>query len=163
MMKKTIAALIFSGLAGVSMLSHAADNTVSALTSGNYVENTPAGCSLLRDRVTVNTSIGVTAVYNCILAATKVNIGACHSAGSQKPTDIPCVVTGDDGATPPNPTFNGTNCTVAGQQTTPVQTTSIQGRRAYVGSTTGGSVGQTSLGATTCTTATLGAIPGVAQ
>lgn len=163
MLKKTIAALIVAGLAGTSGFTYAADNTVSQISSGAFVENTPAGCSVLRDRVTLNTSVGVTAVYNCITASNKVNVGACHSSGSQKPTDIPCVVTGDDGTAEALPTFNGADCTVAGQTTDPVQTTSIAGRRAYTGSTTGGSVGQTSLGATTCTTTALGAIGGVAN
>lgn len=164
MMKKTFAALIVAGLAGTSGFTYAADNTVTALTSGAYVETLAAtGCSLLRDRVSVNTSVGVIAVYNCRTAAVKVNVGACHTSGSQKPTDIPCVVTGDDGGNPAVPTFNGANCTVAGQSTVPVQTTNIEGRRAYVGSTTGGSVGQTSLGATTCTVGTLGAVSGVAN
>lgn len=163
MLKKTIAALIVAGLAGTSGLTYAADNAVSPLTSGAYVETTSAGCSLLRDRVTVNTSVGVTAVYNCRLASSKVNVGACHLSGSQKPTDVPCVVTGDDGATPPVATYNGANCTAAGQLTTPVQTTSIAGRRGYTGSTTGGSVGQVDLGSITCTTTALGALPGVAN
>lgn len=160
MIKKIIASLV---LVGVSSVAFAADNSVTQLSSGAYVENTTAGCSILRDRVTVNLSVGVTGVYNCLTASSKVNIGACHASGSQKPTDIPCVVTGDDGGTPPVATYNGANCTAAGQLTTPVQTTSIAGRRGYTGSTTGGSVGQTSLGATTCTTAALGALPGVAQ
>lgn len=163
MLKKTIAALIVAGLAGTSGFTYATDNTVTQLTSGAYVENTPAGCSVLRDRVTVNTSVGVIAVYNCITATSKVNVGACHSSGSQKPTDVPCVVTGDDGGSPAVATYNGANCTAAGQTTDPVQTTSIAGRRAYTGSTAGGSVGQTSLGATTCTTGALGALTGVAN
>lgn len=163
MMKKSIAAAFFVGLAGASVGAYSADNTVTQISSGVYVENDNTGCSILRDRVTVNTSNGVTLVYNCITASNKVNLGACHSSGSQKPTQVPCVVTGDDGATPPNPTYNGANCTAAGQLTNPVQTTEISGRRGYTGSTTGGSVGQVSLNSTTCDTAALGALQGVAR
>lgn len=157
MMKKIIAVAILLGSAGMAV---AADNAVTQLSSGSYVETTTAGCSLLRDRVTVNLSNGVTGVYNCITATTKVNVGACHTSGSQKPTDITCVVTGDNNGTP---TFNDSSCTVAGQSTTPKQTFSIAGRRGYTGSTTGGSVGATNLNSTTCTTAALGALTGVSQ
>lgn len=161
MMNKTIASLVVAGLAGLSGFSYAADNAVTQISSGVYVENTTQGCSILRDRVTVNTSNGVTLVYNCLTASSKVNLGACHASGSQKPTAIPCVVTGDDGNG--NPTYNGANCNAAGQQATPVQTTEIDGRRGYTGSTTGGSVGQTNLNSETCTVSALGALQGVAQ
>jgi hypothetical protein len=161
MMKKTVAAMIVASFAGVAGLANAADNAVTQLSSGTYVENTSAGCSLLRDRVTVNLSNGVTAVYNCMVTAVKVNVGACHSSGSQKPTDITCAATGSDANG--NPIFNDSSCTAAGQLTTPKQTFSISGRRGYTGSTTGGSVSATNLNATTCTTTALGSLTGISQ
>jgi hypothetical protein len=161
MMKKTITALVVAGLAGTSGFAYAADNTVTQISSGVYVENDNTGCSILRDRVTVNTSNGVTLVYNCVTASGKVNLGACHASGSQKPTQVDCVVTGADAQG--NPTYNGADCTAAGQQTTPVQKTQIDGRRGYTGSTTGGSVGQTNLNSESCSVSSLGALPGVAQ
>lgn len=161
MMKKTIAALMAAGLMSVSGVSMAADNAISQLNSGVYVENDNTGCSILRDRVTVNLSVGTTAIYNCRTALNKINLAACHTAGSTKPTPVPCVVTGQDQQG--NPTYNGANCTAAGVAATPVQTTNIDGRRGYVASTTGGSVGASSLNSTTCTTAALGALPAVNQ
>lgn len=160
-MKKSIAALIVSTLAGTSGLSYAADNTVAQLSSGVYVENDATGCSVLRDRVTVNLSNGVTMAYNCITALAKVNVAACHSSGSQKPTQVDCVVTGtneDD-----TPAYNGADCNDAGQLTDPKQKTTIAGRRGFTGSTTGGSVGATSLNSTTCDVAALGALEGITK
>ncbi|GEM_PF-1268744 len=162
MMKNTMAVLVFSGLAGISSLSYATDNTVTQLSSGVYVENDNTGCSVLRDRVTVNLSNGVTMVYNCITASTKVNVAACHSAGSQKPTQVDCVVTGTaaDGTTP---VYNGSDCTAAGQLTDPKQKTMIDGRRGFTGSTTGGSVGATSLKSANCDVTALGGLESVAN
>lgn len=160
MMKKSIFAISIAVLAAASGLSHAADNTVTQLQSGVYVENTAAGCSILRDRVTVNTSNGVTAVYNCLTAQNKVNVGGCHASGSQRPTTVACAAVGadDDG-----PIYNGADCTAAGVAATPPQQTEIAGRRGYTGSTTGGSVGQASLNSETCDITAIGALPGVTQ
>lgn len=162
MMKKSIAALIVAGLAGTSGLAYAADNTVTTIQSGVYVENDNTGCSILRDRVTVNTSNGVTLVYNCLTASSKVNVGACHSSGSAKPTQVDCVAVGTDPDTN-DPIYNGADCTAEGVNADPKQKTSIDGRRGYTGSTTGGSVGAASLNATTCTAAALGALSGIAE
>lgn len=157
-MKKTITALIIAGLAGTSGLAYAADNTVTQIQSGVYVENDNTGCSILRDRVTVNTSNGVTLVYNCITASNKVNLGACHASGSAKPTQVDCVAVGDvDG----EPVYNGADCTAEGVAADPKQKTSIEGRRGYTGSTTGGSVGAASLNSETCDVAALSALEGV--
>lgn len=161
MMKKTIAALIATGLAGMSSIAFAADNAVTVLQSGVYVENDATGCSILRDRVTVNTSNGVTLVYNCLTAESKVNVGGCHNSGSQKPTNVNCVAIGADAQG--NPIYNGADCTAAGAAATPPQQTEIAGRRGYTGSTTGGSVGPTSLDSETCDSAALGALSGVAD
>lgn len=159
MMKKTITTLILSGLASMSGLAYATDGAIAQISSGVYVENDSTGCSLLRDRVTVNVSTGVTLVYNCLNAAVKINLGSCHASGSAKPTSVACVVTGSDaqGA----PTYNGADCTAAGQLTTPVQQTTIAGRRGYTASTIGGSAGGTDLGATECTLASVSALSGV--
>lgn len=159
-MKKTIASLITAGLATISGFAYAADNAVTPIESGIYVENDATGCSILRDRVTVNTSSGVTMVYNCLVAANKVNLGSCHSAGSQKPTPIRCQVTGTDDDE--NPVYNDPSCTAQWTEANPV-TFEIAGRRGFTASTTGGSVATASLNATTCTEAALGALPGVAQ
>lgn len=161
MMKKSIAALIVAGLAGTSGLAYAADNTVTTIQSGVYVENDNTGCSILRDRVTVNTSNGVTLVYNCLTASNKVNLGACHTSGSAKPTQVDCAAIGsdDDGA----PIYNGADCTAEGVAADPKQKTEIEGRRGYTGSTTGGSVAASSLNSTDCTAAALGALSGIAE
>lgn len=160
MMKKTIATLIVAGLATTSGFVYAADDAVTLLQSGVYVENDATGCSILRDRVTVNTSSGVTMVYNCLTAANKVNLGACHAAGSQKPTQIRCQVTGTDDDD--EPVFNDTSCTAQWTEDDP-QTFEIQGRRGYTASTTGGSVAVAALNSTTCGQAALGALDGVTQ
>lgn len=156
MIKKNLIALAVIALAG-SGVSYAADNTVTAIQSGVYVENTAAGCSILRDRVTVNTSTNVTLVYNCITAANKVNLGSCHSAGSQKPTTVRCQNTNEDpdGA----PVYNDPSCT----GTDVDDTFEINGRRGYVASTTGGSVAQVSLNSTTCSEEALGGLATVAE
>lgn len=161
MMKKTITALIVAGLAGTSGLAYAADNTVTTIQSGVYVENDATGCSILRDRVTVNTSNGVTLVYNCITADSKVNVGACHTSGSAKPTQVDCAAVGSDAEG--NPIYNGADCTAEGVAADPKQKTEIEGRRGYTGSTTGGSVGAASLNATECTAAALGALSGITE
>lgn len=160
MMKKTISALIVTGLASTSGLTFAADDVVTQISSGVYTENTTAGCSLLRDRVTVNVSTGVTMVYNCITDAVKVNLGSCHSSGSAKPTNVACVVTGEniDG-----PTYNGADCTADGVLADPPQQTSIAGRRGFTASTIGGSAGGTDLGATDCNLASVSALSGVLE
>jgi hypothetical protein len=163
MIKKTISALIVTGLASTSGLTFAADDAVTQISSGVYTENTPAGCSLLRDRVTVNVSTGVALVYNCITASVKVNLASCHASGSAKPTNIPCVVTGDDGTPAALPVYNGADCTAEGQLTDPVQQTSIAGRRGYVASTIGGSAGGTDLGAVDCNLASVSALPGLLE
>lgn len=160
MMKKSITALIVAGLAGTSGLAYAADNAVTAIQSGVYVENDNTGCSILRDRVTVNTSNGVTLVYNCLTASNKVNVGACHTAGSAKPTQVDCAAVGDNNGTP---IYNGANCTAEGVAATPKMKTEIEGRRGYTGSTTGGSVGAASLNSTDCTTAALGGLTGIKE
>lgn len=160
MIKKTITALIVAGLAATSGFTYAADNTIAVIPAG-YIENTTAGCSLLKDRVTINTSGGVTLVYNCLTTAVKINVGGCHASGSAKPTTLTCVSTGTD--TTGAATYNDSSCTDAGQQTTPRQTFTIAGRRAYTGSTAGGSVGGTDLGSTTCDVASLSALGGVTQ
>lgn len=159
MMKKSIASLIIAGLALTSGISYAADNVVTQISSGVYVENDATGCSILRDRVTVNTSNGVTLAYNCITAANKVNLAGCHAAGSQKPAQVNCVVIGADDED--NPIYNGSDCTAEGLLTDPIQKTNIEGRRGYVASTTGGSVGMTSLNAEVCTIGALTALPGI--
>lgn len=156
MIKKTFATLAVAVLAATSGITYAADNTVTPIQSGVYVENTSAGCSLLRDRVTVNTSTGVTMVYNCVTAAAKVNLGACHASGSQKPTTVRCQnVSEEEGEV----VYNNESC----QGTTESDTFQINGRRAYVASTTGGSVAQVSLQAAECTADALGALPTVAN
>ena len=160
-MKRKIAALIVAGMAATSGLAFAADNVVTQISSGTYIENTAGGCSILRDRVTVNTSRDVTLAYNCLTARTKVNLAGCHAAGSQKPTTVTCQVTGEDedGA----PTFNLPGCTPEGQITDPVQSIQISGRRGYVASTSGGSVGQTELNSPTCSIGALGGLANMTQ
>ncbi|MCQ4288645.1 hypothetical protein NA647_14530 [Pseudomonas stutzeri] len=156
MIKKSFATLTVVVLAATSGITYAADNTVTRISSGVYVENTAAGCSLLRDRVTVNTSTGVTMVYNCVTAASKVNLGACHASGSQKPTTVRCQnVSEEEGEV----VYNNTSC----QGTDEDDTFQINGRRAYVASTTGGSVAQVSLEATECSEDSLGALATVAN
>lgn len=150
MMKQTIAALIVAGLAGTSGVTYAAPVEIE---SGVYTE--VADCALLRDRVAVNISNGVTAVYNCLTAANKVNLGTCHASGSAKPTTITCATTGTDSNG--DPTYNDDSCT----NTT--DTFTIQGRRGYTASTSGGSAGGTDLGATECTVAAVSALSGVTQ
>lgn len=161
MMKKTIVTLIIAGLAATSGFSHAADNTVTQISSGVYVENDATGCSVLRDRVTVNTSTNVTLAYNCLTASNKVNLAGCHSAGSQKPTRVTCSVVGEDDDN--EPIFNVTGCTPEGQLEDPVQSVEISGRRAYIASTTGGSVSATSLDSTTCNIGALSGLAAIAQ
>lgn len=158
MFKKTIAALIFAGLAGTSGFTFATDDAIAVIPA-QYIENTAAGCSLLKDRVNINTSGGVTMVYNCKKAAVKINVGGCHLSGSAKPTTLTCIVTGQDaqGAS----TYNNAACTDAGQLTNPKQTFTIDGRRAFTGSTVGGSVGGTSLDSDVCNVAALSAVDGV--
>jgi len=155
MMKKSLATLAVAVMAVTSGFSYAADNTVTLISSGVYVENTAAGCSLLRDRVTVNTSNNVTMVYNCLTAPNKINVGSCHSSGSQRPTSINCVVTGTDDDD--EPIFNDASCADEDG------TFEIAGRRGFTGSTTGGSVAQASLNSTTCDVQSLGALNGVAN
>jgi hypothetical protein len=118
MIKKTISALIVAGLAGTSGFTYAADNAIAQIPAA-YIENTAAGCSLLKDRVTINTSGGVTMVYNCRVAAVKINVGGCHGSGSAKPTTLTCISTGTDanGAA----TYNDPSCNDAGQLTTPTR------------------------------------------
>lgn len=161
MIKKTITALIVAGLAATSGFTYAADNAIAQVSSGTYIENTAAGCSLLKDRVTVNTSSGVILAYNCKLAAVKINVGACHASGSAKPGNITCVATGVDLNN--NPVFNDASCTAAGQLTNPKQTFIADGRRGFVGSTTGGSIGGTDLNSQSCTLAAVSALSGVTQ
>jgi hypothetical protein len=161
MMKKTIATLIVAGLSLTSGISYAADDTVTQIQSGVYVENDATGCSILRDRVTVNTSNGVTMAYNCITAANKVNIAGCHTAGSQKPSRVNCVAIGEDDEG--NPIYNGEDCTAEGLTSTPIQQTDIEGRRVFIASTTGGSVGTSALNAEICTIGALTALPAISQ
>lgn len=156
MMKKTIAALIAAGLAGVSGFGYAADDAVTKIESGVYVENDATGCSLLRDRVTVNTSVGTTLVYNCLTADSKINVGGCHASGSTKPTQVKCVTVGTDTTVTPNvPLWNGPGCASEDDDT------EIAGRRAFVGSSSGGSIGVASLNATVCDEDSLGGLSGV--
>lgn len=161
MMKKTVISLIVAGLSITSGLSQAADNVVTQVPSGTAIENTAAGCSILRDRVTVITSNGVTMAYNCLTARTKVNLASCHSSGSQKPTSINCQVVDED--EDGDPIFNLPGCTPEGQLTTPVQSITISGRRAFVASTTGGSVSGTELNSETCGVAALGGLSTMTQ
>ena len=161
MMKKNFATLLVASTLLASSLAYATDNTVTQVQGGVYVENDATGCSILRDRVTVNLSTNVTMAYNCITAANKVNLAACHSAGSQKPTNVPCTSVGEDDNG--DPIYNGSNCTAAGVSATPPMQTEIQGRRAFVASTTGGSVGTASLNSTTCDMAAIGGLPSISQ
>ncbi|MHB0850400.1 hypothetical protein [Stutzerimonas nitrititolerans] len=161
MMKKTFAALLVASTSFASGLVYAADNTVSQVQGGVYVENDATGCSILRDRVTVNLSTNVTMAYNCMTATNKVNLAACHSAGSQKPTNVPCTSVGED--EDGDPIYNGSNCTAAGVAATPPMQTEIQGRRAFIASTTGGSVGTASLNSATCDMAALGGLSSISQ
>lgn len=152
MMKKAIATIVVAGLATTSSMSFAADDAVSQVLSGQYIENTAAGCSILRDRVTINTSTGVTLAYHCRTDENRINVAGCHAAGSQKPTNVRCAVTGEeaDGT----PVYNDTSCT----GTEETDTFEINGRRGFVGSSTGGSISAASLNSTTCDMAALGGL-----
>lgn len=151
MMKKAIATIIVAGLATTSSMGFAADDAVSEVESGKYIENTAAGCSILRDRVTINTSTGVTLAYHCRTEEQRIDIAGCHASGSQKPTTVRCQNVADDGA---EPIYNDPSCT----GTTEDDTFEIQGRRGYVGSSTGGSISAASLNSTTCDMDALGGL-----
>lgn len=146
-MKKLISILALAGFATVSG---------SALAAGVAVETgTPLDsedCSLLRDRVTINLSSGVTMAYNCAETATQINVAACHSAGSQKPQTIACAATGVD-ATTGDPIWNDSSCPTPA--TDPAATFEIQGRRVFTGSSAGGNVAAGTLDSATCDLAAL--------
>lgn len=138
-MKKIASALL---IAGLSL------NIGSVIAAGETIPGdgriTSAQCDLLRDDVRINNSANVVMAYNCDKANTRINVAACHKAGSQKPmTGVPCVIIGTD--KDGNNVWNGTSCTATTDKT------DINGRRIYTGSSTGGSVAQGSLDAADCT------------
>lgn len=139
MIKKISTTLIFASLVAVSGFAGA-----TPISGGVAIDVT--ACSILRDRVTVNVSAGVTAEYNCDTVNNVIRVGACHAAGSQKPTEVACVGTEVTTAEGTTTEYNGPGCTgAAGEMTT------IEGRRVFTGRSTGGGVAAGSLDATTCT------------
>lgn len=142
-MKKITSAFI---LATAATLSGTALAAVDELVSGKTIDAT--ACTILRDRVTVNLSTNVKSAYNCDDVKNVITVASCHTSGSQKPTTLNCVNSGDTA----NPKWNDPSCT----QTS--DTFTINGRRVFSGNSAGGSVVAGDLKSATCDVNALKAI-----
>lgn len=150
-MKKLAFIVAFAGFSAVAGSAVAAP---AAIATGTAMDN--ADCSLLRDRVSVNLSTGVSMSWNCAEASNVINVAACHESGSQKPQTMTCSNTGDDPVTG-LPTWNDPSCPTPA--TVPPATFEIQGRRVFTGSSAGGNVAGGTLNSTTCDQPSLAAQP----
>lgn len=131
--------LVVSGFA----LSGSAMAQMTAFTGSANVTGGAAGqCPLLSETVTLNTSNKVHGAYECDEANSVIVISACHEGGSRQA--LVCTVVGSDDSTdPPTPIYNNTGCndTNVGQV--------LEGQidyRAFVATTSGGSVAPVLLG-----------------
>ncbi|WP_343349103.1 hypothetical protein [Pseudomonas sediminis] len=132
-MKKFFAgALVVSGFFVGS--AFAAETIVSGNTVG-------AGeCELLAEPVVVTLSNNVHGAYNCTRNNNSITVATCHFAGSRKVGPERCAVIGvnKDG----DPVYNDNSCSGTGPED--VFNVTNKGK-AYVGSTTGGSIAASSL------------------
>lgn len=143
-MKNIIAGiLVVGGL--VSMSAFAAP-----FSSGSTATAGAAGtCTLLANDVTLTLSNNVFGNYGCYVPNNEIKVATCHSAGTRKQETIQCAQTGTDADG--NPEYNDDSCANADVGTT---YTSTQFGKAFVVSTTGGSVAASSLSAY-CTAGTV--------
>ncbi len=135
-MKKIIYTMLVAA-AGM-MTSFAATAAGTAIVSGTAIPNDATGCELLSEPVTLNLSKNVFGGYQCDLILNSIKVAACHKAGSRKATTLTCQVTGTnaDGSSQ----WNDTSCAAT------TDTFDIADFRAFVASSTGGSVAPAVLG-----------------
>ena len=128
--------LIASGVA----LSGSAAAQMVAFQGNQNVDN--AACALLAESVTLNTSNKVHGAYECDEASSTIVVAACHEGGFRQ--QLTCTVVGNDNSTdPPTPIYNNSGCNAGNVgEVLP----GVVDYRAFVATTSGGSVGAVNLG-----------------
>ncbi|MBC7201742.1 MAG: hypothetical protein H5U32_21285 [Pseudomonas balearica] len=132
-MRKTLTTLALA----TSLFSGASFAAGTAITTGDRITN--AECELLGENVTLTLSNNVHGAYSCAKENNSISVATCHFAGSRKVGTERCVVIGqkDD-----KPVYNDESCTGA----TPEDTFEVNNKgKAFLGSSTGGSIGASSL------------------
>lgn len=130
--------------AGLMALGGAAQATVT-ITNGGTVTGTADGgdCAFMANQVTLNTSKGVNAAFDCRVAdavvgtVNRVIVGACHIGGTAKARTVACTSDGGTGFTP-------AGCADA---TSSVQ---VSGVALFSSSTAGGAIAEDGMGTATC-------------
>lgn len=133
-MKKIFAGFVIAS----SILASNAFAAPTVITSGGAIGN--AQCELLAENVVLTLSNNVHGAYSCTKNNNSITVATCHFAGSRKVGPERCVITGakEDGT----PEYNDPSC----QGTGPENTFQVDNKgKAFVGSTTGGSIGAKSL------------------
>lgn len=128
-MKKIFASALFAS----SLCASVAFAAPTTITSGNTVAS--GECELLAEPVVVTLSNNVHGGYSCTKNNNSITVATCHFAGSRKVGQERCAVIGkdDQGAA----VYNDDSCTGTG----PEDTFEIDNKgKAFVGSTTGGSI-----------------------
>lgn len=144
---------IFAGFVIASgLFAGNASAAPTVITSGGAIGN--AQCELLAENVVLTLSNNVHGAYNCTKNNNSITVATCHFAGSRKVGPERCVVTGSDQQG--DPIYNNASC----QGTGPTDTFLVDNKgKAFVGSTTGGSIGATSLTAFCDDTSVTAALP----
>ena len=94
----------------------------------------------LQQPIGINLSADVVGAYKCNLTSGIMSGATCHTAGGTKPVNATCSCV-DDGAGGFNPSPAACTCDAAGNVTTAGGKVEVTGRKAYGGTTNGGSIG----------------------
>lgn len=133
MKKFSLALLVGLGLAYGAAAQAAVLDTAVGIT--------PTDCNVLGDAVKPSLSKNVVLAYSCNKDQNLVKVASCHQFGSRKIETVTCATTGNDPTTG-DPVWNNSSC---GSTTDTFQTGNFG--KAYVGSSSGGSVAAADLGA----------------
>jgi len=121
-----------------SMFAGASFAAGTNITTGDRITN--AECELLGENVTLTLSNNVHGAYSCEKDNNSITVATCHFAGSRKVGTERCVVIGQDKEG--EAIYNGESCEGA----TPTDTFEVDNKgKAFLGSSTGGSIGAKSL------------------
>lgn len=132
--------------AGLLVLS-AASQATTTVTAGMQVDTAGDGgdCVFLANSVSLNTSKGVQAAFDCRLAdatvgtVNRVMIGACHIGGTAKLRTVGCTADAS-----PATTFSPAGCTSASGSV------EVSGVALFTTSTAGGVITESGMGTSTC-------------